>query len=510
MRAGDCLLRFPAILLSPVQPKRWQQRLTAKGKLGRLGQEAKTEPGQLFLTLLEEAKERQEPFVQEALKALLVYYPAGQAAYLKHFPLSPLEQKRLAALAAEQAQDLEAAWKVWAEVGKLYEQAEKRLEAAAVARHLAGLAEKLYGPQDENIERMLQRALKLDSDDLSCWLQLAQWYLKVGDKQSVARLLDDALNRFPNDPKVLELAAEAALERGALKKAARLTANLLKLDPIHQAARQRLLTASLSSVRRQIAAGRLALASRELQAATELAKTPKDLARVSALESALAALEGKADPFARSHPLLPSPGWEFLVVAEILCLAPARARPYLKQLRQILEVAKLKIDQASVVELLDLALEAKAAGTPIPELLRPARSFLRRGATLDWPLKALEGVLERLVHLNQYQLVRDYARASRNWPLPALVYFDVVAKCQGAAADLDLRDLAALEQAIASAEKAGQHRLVSQIAEFLQEYEQVRVASVTPTGLEPWAQEAQLTPREIFTKLFKTLFPRQP
>ncbi len=303
--------------------------------------------------------------------------------------------------------------------------------------------------------------------------------------------------------------AQAAIERGAFKQAARLTLKLLKLDPINQAARRRLGVAILSHARKQIAAGRLELAGKELQAAAELTKTPKELAKVRAREGVLALLQGKLDPFQGIDPPLPPPLWEFLLAAEVLCLAPQRARPYLKQLRQVLSVAGLKIDKAGVTGLLDLALEAVAEGAPQVQLLSPAQPFLQRGAALDWREEELEAVCERLLTLEQYQLVRDYVRASHHWKrcLPALAYFDVVAKCRGAAADLDWRDLAALEKALESARDAGQHRWVARIAEFLQAYDRPGLLFNLPAELERLAQETDLTPRKIIAKLFEDPFP---
>lgn len=474
------------------------------------GQEAtKANPQHLFATLLAEAKRREDPGVREALKALLVYYPAGKTAYRRHFPLPPVEERRLDALAAEYAEDLEAALKAWADVGSLYEQAGKRLEAAAVARHLAELASKLYGPEDAKVERMLQNALRLDPDFQGSWRQLAKWYLRVGDGKNLARLLDDALARFPDDPEMLETAAIAAIERGAIKKAARLTLKLLKLDPINQVARRRLMAATLSHVRRQVALGKWELATKELQAAAKLAGTSRELAKLRAMESVLALLRGEVDPCVGIRSPLPSPAWEFLLAAEVLCLAPERAKPYLQQLRQVLDVAALKIDKAEVASLLDLAVEAAGEGAPMTRLLKPAQAFLRRGASLEWREQELETVCERLLTLEQYQLVRDYARASRFWKrnLPALIYFDVVAKCQGAAAKLDQRDLVALEKALGVAKEAGQHRLVAQITGFLEEYNRTPMPASLPVELARPAQETDLMPKEIIAKLFETFFP---
>lgn len=476
--------------------------------LGRGTEKAQLKP--LFTTLLAEAKGREDPAVLDALKALLIHYPAGKTAYRKHFPLPPVEEKRLAALAAEQMEDWLAAQQAWTEVGEQYEQAGRRLEAAAVARHLAGLANKLYGPEDPNVERMLQNALRLDPDHRGSWLQLAQWYLRVGDGTRLAHLLDEARARFPDDPAVLEMAAEAAVGRGAFKKAARLTAKLLKIDPIHQAARRRLVAAHLRHARKQIAAGKRALASKELQAAAKLTKTPKELAKVRAMEGGLALLQGKVNPFEGIVPLLPPPLWEFLLAAEVLCLAPERAKPYLKQLRQVLEVAALKIDKASVTGLLDLAVEAAAEGAQKAQLLKPAQPFLHKGAFLDWCEAELEAVCERLLILEQYQWVRFYVRAGRHWKQrrPSLVYFEVVAKCRGAAADLDWRDLVALEKALESAREAEQHRWVAQIADFLEEYGRARGPGFPLPDSERLAQETDLTPKEIIAKLFKTIFPQ--
>ncbi|GAB6068600.1 hypothetical protein JCM13664_19200 [Methylothermus subterraneus] len=424
---------------------------------------------ELFAALLAQVQGPHAPVVQEALKALLVDYPEGKAAYRERFPLPAVEEQRLAALAAERAEDFKTAFKLWGEVGCGYEQAGKRLEAA-VARHRAALAAKLFGPQAAEVEKMLQRAVRLDPDHRESWLELAEWYQRLGNLKALSKLLKGALSRFPDDPAVLEMAATVALARGACQYAARLTAKHLTLDPRDRAARQRLFAATLSLARKQIASGRLQLAAKELGKAAEWVSTAKEQAKLNALEVVLALRRGEPEPHFPS--LLPAPLGEFWLTAEVLCLAPERAKPYLSRLREVFKVAALSVYPDHLIGVLDLAQEAVSSGAPKEPLLKAARPLLRRGVFLKWREEELEAVCERLLALEQYQWVRDYARGPL-WrrKLPALYYFDVVAKCQGAAAALGWRDWLVLEQALGAAQAGGRHRLAARIAEFLAGYD---------------------------------------
>ncbi|WP_022949811.1 tetratricopeptide repeat protein [Methylohalobius crimeensis] len=474
------------------------------------------EPEQLFPELLEAAKGREDPGIREALKALLIDYPAGLTAYSEQFgPLSPVEENRRQALAAEQAEAWEAAIKIWADAAESYRQNSQYLEAAAVNRHLARLTERLAGPEDSQVAEYLHKALALDLGHRDTWLQLAHWYRKAEKSQHLGRLLDDALEHFPDDSAVLEAAAEAAIDRGVYKKAARLTRRLLKLDPINSSARRRLVVAHLRHARKQIAAGKHELAVKEIQAAADLARTPKEAAKAAALKAGLRLLEGEMDPLAGMQPPLPSPQWECLVAAEVLRLElpPRLSRPQLKRLRQVLDVSAMQIDKAAVTGLLDLLVEAVAEGVPAADLFKPIRPYLQKGASLDWLEEELIAVCERFLCLEQYQLICDYVRASFHWGHrpPALVYFDAVARGRGSAADLNPHDIVVLQQALETAKHKRQHRWAARIEDFLEEYEQSRVI------FDPWKggfpREApvspQISPKEVLAKLLENFFPQR-
>ncbi len=454
---------------------------------GRGGEKA--QPKQIFSTLLGEAKKDPAvPGLQTALTALLVYYPAGRSAYLKVYgALPPGELGRFEALAAEKAGDLETALNNWGGMALFYESEGKPRHSALVLRHMVELLDKDEFRDGEEMVSLLRKSLMLDPEDRDSWRRLADLYHEFEDERSRGRVLEDALARFPDDPALLEVAAEAAIDRGAFKKAARLTMRLLEIDPINRRARQRLLNAHLRHARKQIKGRKFDLAAREIEQAREWAREPEEKSRVEVMAELIAFLRGEIleTTFQQAQTQLPSPLLDCLIAAEVLHLdfPPRQTKPYLKRLRQVLDHQAMHIDKATVTALIDLLVQSSSEEVPIEELLKPMRSFLKKGAKLDWSEEELVVICEKLLSLGQYQLIRDYVRASPLWKRkpgqpserpPPLVYFDVIAKCKGEAAALEYLDLGAMEKALELARQTRQHRFAGRILGFLQEYENSR------------------------------------
>ncbi len=470
----------------------------------------KAQPKQIFSTLLAEAKKRPDmPGLKEALTAVLAYYPAGRNAFKKIYgPVDSAECQRMNALLAERQRNLEGALDAWEQVFHEYRENGKALQAAMVRYHMVELLEKANYPHLETVAELLEETVSLDPGNRDAWLKLARLYQAMEQERVRGKVLEDALKHFPTDLKILEAAAEAAIDRGAFKKAAGLTKQLLKIDPINHRARKRLLNAHMRHARKQANRGRFDLAAKEIEQARRWAKEAEEQGRVAVLEALMAFLCGEVtEPsFEAAQALLPSPWLECVVAAEVLGLGfpPKQSKPYLHSLRKVLDHQAIILDSDIVSRFVDLLVDLADEGLPMEELLKAVRPFLKKGAKLEWDEDRRIGLLERLLKLRQYQLIRDYARASPQWKKPqgkrnerspALVYFDTLAKAGGEPGALSYSDVDALEAALEYARRLKQHRWESRIDKLLDDYEESRSVPIPPPGgeLNPFAMLEQLS-----------------
>ena len=120
-----------------------------------------------------------------------------------------------------------------------------------------------------NLVEAVELSLDYDPDDRDTYERLVRYYLRGEDLKSARRVLDLGLKRFPADVGLLTAAMEIALTADAFKKAARYAREVLALDPINTGVRERLIKAHLGHAGKQLRAGRLDLAHKELEQAAE-------------------------------------------------------------------------------------------------------------------------------------------------------------------------------------------------------------------------------------------------
>ena len=116
----------------------------------------------------------------------------------------------------------------------------------------------------------LEESLRLDPDDRDSYLKLAALNREAGNDKEYHQWVDRAVRQFPDDAQVLLDAAVTATARKAHKKAAGFAARVLELDPINSKARSILINAHLAHARKQILAGKYALAEKERDRAGQL------------------------------------------------------------------------------------------------------------------------------------------------------------------------------------------------------------------------------------------------
>ncbi|HHJ38840.1 MAG: hypothetical protein AXA67_00320 [Methylothermaceae bacteria B42] len=486
------------------------------------GKGEQVKPKHLFAKLLSEAKKTRDPTLVKAVKDFLAWYPQGMTACEKAFgPLTETEKLRIQALHLERSAYPDQIYNAWIDLGKTYDRQGDLARAAAVCRHLVQLVETEFGPGDPELEIVLNNLVSLAPQDRDAWLKLAAFYHYMEDEKARGRCLDDALRHLPEDPGILKAAAEAAIDRGAFKKAAQLTKKLLKIDPINQQARRRLIRAHLNHARKQLKGAKYDLARKELEAAKALAKEPLEQAEVLVaqgyLESFANLMETGERWFDEACNLLPVPLGEWLVAAEALrCQLPGKdCKRQLKKLRLILDTAVLQMNKSVVLEMLALAKQLKREEIDPTPLLQAGNAYLKKACELDWTLAELEKVCDLLLELERYQLVRDYVRKSPLWKqrTPSLVYFDVAAKCRGVAGNLNLADVENLENALENADKEKLNKWSGRILGLLEDYDRSRSPFPSPLGqmaeidaeVEKIARETGLPPQEIMAQMIDML-----
>ncbi|HOW74957.1 MAG TPA: hypothetical protein P5102_08680 [Candidatus Competibacteraceae bacterium] len=417
---------------------------------------------------------------RQACLALLAVYPKGQPTYTKLFgPLPTLEAHRLQAFQAEQEHDLHHALRHWQtcvdELAKDKKNPDHRLMAALVLRHMAELAKHRDYSWEDNpaVCEYLKRSLEFDPDDRDTYLQIATHYQEADEDKEYHQWVERAVKQFPDDPQVLMAAVATATARKAYKKAAGFAERVLELDPINSKARAVLINSHLAHARKQMIAGKYALAEKELGSASQL---ERDNARTGIVEinrGLLAFRQHQQEPMQNG-------------LREGVRLAGS---PLLGWFRLAVEAARLKLEPATFQRDLGLGDPRKftASRTDLLTLTQWVNAYQEEGVDaissvledLEKPLKqAIKelgkeedflSVCECLHQAPHYELL-EYAAtgALQHYPeRPIFIYYQVYGRAEGEADDLNKRDDDRLEDALDTAKAANDHRAVMRIARFL-------------------------------------------
>ena len=362
-------------------------------------------------------------------------------------PLSAFENNRVQALGAEAKSDWPRAERYWTTAARSLEAAtgaEAKLSAGVIYRHLADLAREhpeIEGQLDSEFPEIeyLDRSLQADPDHLPAVMRLIGLYRKEGLQREWQRLAEDAAQRFPSDSAVLLQAIEAAMAKKATKKAVGFARKLLTLDPINQAARQRMIELHISHARKQNRSKRPDLACKELaEAATwERASAPSFLLRIN--QGLIGREFGEADAEAglRQGVELAGggvAGW-FRASLEHALMQAGEANAAL--LRE--ELARAQRQQAptkAAVQAIVSALngeEVRDSKKVVQGLIVKMRGWLSKASGLAWSAAEFHPIAELFERVNGYDLLADYAKAAkRREPDDATWrYYQLVARVEG-------------------------------------------------------------------------------
>ena len=440
--------------------------------LAQLVKAERNNPGTLLSFLANQTGTLPADAVKSACLNLLPRAPDRLQQFEKTFgPLSEFDKNRLLALAAEAKNDWLSAEQRWRLAAQSVERAadtEARLSAGVIYRHLAHLAEDNAEIEGEGTSEFpcveyFERSLQADADYLPAVLQLIGLYRTNKQDKDWHRLADEAAQRFPEESAVLLQAVDSAIARKAYKKAVGFARKLLTLDPINQAARQRMIELQISHARKQTRSKRVDLAWKELADAAEWER-PGAPSFLLYINQGLVGRELGREPDAEARlregvELAGSGvlGWFLASLEHALMHAGEASAALLRQelVRAQQAETPTKERTLSIVSAVS-GDEARASKKVVAGLIFRIRSWLLKGSDLAWSAAEFHPIAEMFKQAGAYDLLGDYAKsASRREPTDATWrFYLVVARTKG---DSDRLSFSETEELIKMAEDAS-HR----------------------------------------------------
>jgi cellulose synthase operon protein C len=462
-------------------------------------------PGMLFGYLVKQPDLPQVE-VRSACLNLLPQIPDRVAQFEKSFgPLSAVERHRIWALAAEARGDWEAAERSWrgtaAAIAGGGSGRQAMLSQGVIFRHLAHLAAvhpeiEGYDFLDDAVIVYLERSCSVDPEHIPTVLELIGHYRKHSREKDWHRLVDEAVQRFPQDSQVLLQATESAMARKAYKKAAGFARNLLRINPINPGVRRQMIELQVAHARKQMRAKRPDLAAKELSAAAEWERpdAPSALLLIArGLVEPRSGTREQAEAWLRQGVELAgggAAGWFRAMLEAELMKCPSGDAGWLHtelvRARETTPPAKDAV--MAIVSALGQP-EAAENKRAVAGLLLGMRAWLLQAAAFDWPAAEFQAVAETLARFEAFDLLRDYARAlhQRDPANPAWRFHDIVARTRGNADRLSMSETDELIEIARAAAKREDFHATNRIERFL-----------GGTGLRPADRRRRAPPPDTF------------
>ena len=477
----DASRRFSAAL------RGWpEQRLQLWEKLHTLGDLSK--PEILTNWLFRHQEQLGEGWIRRhALRLLINEYPRSCNWFPKGARPSPLERELIMAWRVEEEGEPWEVFDAWMNVIHQIEQAKTIVPGSDDALRIALIQRRLdsrwmllrepgraYDFEDLSADTLagLEESLQLDPDDQPTYLRLIGWYRDRNRLQDARRLLDLAMQRWPEYLMVLIEALETAEAGSDFKKAAGFAHRILKLDPVNARAKNSLLEAHLAHPRKQIRKGRLDLTEKELQAAEEWAQGVKAKARLDLLRGLFIMDQN------------PEQGMALLVTATDRLGGGITGR-----LDLAIEIQRLGHNLTTVVKKLGLPKIKSPEKNDLMAFFRTVREHLdkkmkiplavlryftqplKAGSKLPLTQQESEVVCESLRRCGLNEVRLAYARAAlKRWPgIPLFELHAFEAKFEGRYWNVSAAELDRLETALEVAQTNGDKRTALRIQEALRE-----------------------------------------
>ena len=410
--------------------------------------------------------------------AMLSAYPGGVKSFNKKFgPLSAFEQHRLKALEAEDKEQFYQAVKHWDQCFQLLSQDETNPDngysVALILRYSAELPDQL----PEEVVCNLEMSLDLDPHCKQTYLKLIDLLKITGQPRHADRWLEAAKKHLPKDPEIIMLAAQAAYDRGAFKKAANYANGLLKRDAINTTARQLLLQSLFGHARKQVRQGKFEQAMKELQHAEESAQNDAQRGELDLLKGLIAAKQAKTEAEASLF-------LDF-AVKYLGAGLDLQARFWIegkhmgvdgKVMRRLAAKCfpSLKSTVISVAEVMRLA--RLCAGYPmydsgVDDALCSLQPALSKAVSAGFNQSEFREICDLFMRRDYIELVHEYGKAAlTQWPdEPIFIYFELVSRDAGRAVRVSESEEPRLQQAFERAEAKNDLQAMHVIGALLDE-----------------------------------------
>ena len=404
---------------------------------------------------------------------LLPHMPQRLDAFNASFaaPLTPTEESRVLALAADLKDDPYRSEQHWLRLVNLQSASPVgRQRGALVLRRLAD-QHKDHGQDGQLCDHALDwlaKSLDFDPADRDTHMKLLRHARAEGDLKQARTWLEQAQQALPGDVQLMQQAVEIALAAGAFKKAAGLAKQVLAIEPLNPQVRTLIGQAHLSHARKQIKASNPGAALRELSEAADWLPGTSERGQIKLLRG-LATPAGPAGDLLLREALAEL-GGPLLSAFHLLLEGKLTQRPPSDlMLRAAVDLKA----SASVADLLGLA----QALTKLPERHPPAHVvLLHLHAALSLAADTLplaDGeylqLCEALHRQAQSDLTLHFARAAlKRWPQrPIYLYFAAAGRFGGQPGPLDPGELRRLEQAMDQARTEGDERTAARIGKLL-------------------------------------------
>jgi hypothetical protein len=288
------------------------------------------------------------------------------------------------------------------------------------------------------------------------------------------RLVDEAVQRFPDNSALLLQATESAMARNAYKKAAGFAHRLLKIDPINSGVRRQMIELQVAQARKQMRAGRPELAAKELAAAAEWERpdAPSAPLRIAqALVELRAGQDAQAQERLRAGVALAGSGvagwFRAALEGELMKLTGSSAGLLRKELARERETPPTKEAVMAIVSALGQpdASEKRA----VASLLLGMRAWLLRAAVIDWLPAEFQATAEILARFDAFDVLAEYARTARRREPgnPIWRFHEIVARTRGNTTRLTMREMEELGRMADAAANRGDFHAANRIERFL-------------------------------------------
>ncbi len=450
--------------------------------LDRLSRAARGGPAALFAWLLTQPDLPQDE-VRSACLNLLPQVPDRVPQFEKSFgPLPPLQRHRVQALAAEARGDWDAAERSWSRAAQLAAASEdrtSRLSSGVIYRHLAHLATlhpQIEGDGESAAEIFyLERSGDVDPDHVPTVLARIAYYREELWEKDWHRLAEEAVQRFPDDSRILLQATQSAVARQAYKKAAGFARRLLKTDPINPGVRRQMIELLLAHARKQMRAKRPDLAAKELSQAAEWDRpdAPSGPLRIA---RGLVALQGSETEQAGAWL------WEGVALAgggvagwfravletELMKCAGGDARSVRKELAAARQTPPTREPVLAVASALG-QMEGGESKRAASGLLLEMHAWLKQAAGIVWSTAEFQLLADVFVRFDAFELLGIYARAARGREPgnPEWRFHEIVARTQGHGGAMTMAETNELDDMAEAAAERRDFHLARRIARFL-------------------------------------------